>query len=231
MMNTDQAIAKSLLLNRADGFSVLRFIRKSARHYLVSTVVALVLLAGVVYQGEMPMRLFFMLGFGMYCGALLRDIGWLRRMKKDWEFASRIIDWGKVESMAEGRETANLVFKDMRKRLTILIAVLVAAAGLLLYAMNVAWLYEVHDDACRMIAAEIANRPAYHGALPDREIQALITNLISASVIHGCVDADGVPSDLNGHPFIIRREPHRVSVATEWSLWQPFGNRHMVEIE
>jgi hypothetical protein len=51
------------------------------------------------------MKLLFMAGFGMYCGALLRDIGWLRRMKRDWAFTARIIDWKKVEAMAEGKDT------------------------------------------------------------------------------------------------------------------------------
>ena len=119
----------------------------------------------------------------------------------------------------------------MRKKLTILVAVLIAAAGLLLYAMNVARLYAVHDDACLVIAGELAGKTADNGALPDPEVQIIIRDLINASVIHGHVDADGAPSDLNGHPFIIRREPKQVSVATEWSVWQPFGIKHMVEVE
>ena len=108
-MNTDQTRAKSLLLDRAQGFSVFRFIQRSAWRYVISILVALALLAGVVWVEGMPMKFICMLGFGMYCGALLRDIGWLRRMKNGWEFTSRIIDWGKVEAMAEGREPANEV--------------------------------------------------------------------------------------------------------------------------
>jgi len=116
MMDTDQTIAKSLLLNRAHGFSALRFIRKSARRYFVSILVALALLAGVVWQAGIPMKLLFMLGFGMYCGALLRDIGWLRRMKKDWESTSRIIDWEKVKAMAEGIQPVDHVRQDTAGR-------------------------------------------------------------------------------------------------------------------
>ena len=119
----------------------------------------------------------------------------------------------------------------MRKKLTILVAGLIAAAGLLLYAMNVFRLYAVHDDACRVLAMAIANRTADNETLPDHEIQIIIRDLISASVIHGRVDADGAPSDLNAHPFIIRREPKQVSVATEWSVWQPFRIKHVVEVE
>jgi hypothetical protein len=119
----------------------------------------------------------------------------------------------------------------MRKKLTLLIAVLITAAGLLLYGMNAAWLYAVHDDACRVIAMAVARRTAENGALPDPEVQRLIGDLIRASVIHGRVDADGAPSDLNGSPFIIERGPNHVSVATERSVWQPFGIKHVVEVE
>ncbi len=106
-MMTDQDIAKALLVHRTAGFSIRRFIRKSARRYCLSILAALALLAGAVYHADLPMKLLFMAGFGMYCGALLRDSGWLRRMKRDWAFTSRIIDWKKVEALAEGKDTAN----------------------------------------------------------------------------------------------------------------------------
>jgi len=106
-MMTDQDTAKALLVHRTQGFSIRRFIRKSARRYFLSILAVLALLAGAVYHEDLPMKLLFMAGFGMYVGALLRDTGWLRRMKKDWAFTSRIIDWKKVEAMAEGKDTAN----------------------------------------------------------------------------------------------------------------------------
>ncbi|MCX6377272.1 MAG: hypothetical protein NTU88_14775 [Armatimonadetes bacterium] len=105
-MSTDREIAKTLLLTRATGFSIRRFMRKSVRRYFLSLLAALALLAGAVYEEGGPMKLFFVAGFGMYCGAFLRDAGWLRRMKKDWAFISRIIDWQRVEAMAEGNESA-----------------------------------------------------------------------------------------------------------------------------
>ena len=106
-MMTDQETARALLLHRKEGFSIRRFVRKSARRYFLSVLAALALLAGAVYHDDMPVKLFFMAGFGMYCGALLRDTGWLRRMKKDWNFTARIIDWRKIEALAEGKDTAN----------------------------------------------------------------------------------------------------------------------------
>ena len=106
-MKTDQDIAKALLLNRTDGVSIWRLIRSSSRRYLLMILAAFALLTGAMYEDDMFIKFLFTAGFGLYCGALLRDTGWFRRMKKDWAFTSRIIDWPKVESMAEGNESAN----------------------------------------------------------------------------------------------------------------------------
>lgn len=38
--------------------------------------------------------------FGLFSGALLRDIGWLRRIRGQWPFTEKIIDWRKVETIA-----------------------------------------------------------------------------------------------------------------------------------
>ena len=43
----------------------------------------------------------------MFLGALIRDFGWLRRIKKLWPFTQKIINWQKVEDVAEGKESAN----------------------------------------------------------------------------------------------------------------------------
>ena len=106
-MKTDQDIAKALLQNRVEGVSICRFIGSSSRRYLLMILAALALLAGAVYEDAMFLKFLLTAGFGLYCGALLRDTGWIRRMKKDWAFTSRIIDWPKVEAMAEGNESAN----------------------------------------------------------------------------------------------------------------------------
>ncbi len=103
----DQDRAKVLLMHRTEGFSIWRLIRKSARHYIFSILAAIALLAGALNYKDVKTKLFFMTVFGVYCGALSRDTGQLRRMKKDWSFTSRIIDWTIVEAMSEGKDTAN----------------------------------------------------------------------------------------------------------------------------
>jgi len=59
----------------------------------------------------------------------------------------------------------------------------------------------------------------------------MISNFISASVIHGRIGADGAPTDLNGNPFVVQRDATQVSVATERSVWQPFRIKRAVEVE
>lgn len=119
----------------------------------------------------------------------------------------------------------------MRKKLTILIALLIVVGALFMYGMRVGTFYAFHADACHVIALGIAGRMADNGAVSDHEVQVTIGQLISASVIHGCLGADGVPTDLHGNPFIIQRDANQVSVATEWSVWQPFRIKRVVKVE
>jgi hypothetical protein len=97
--------------------------------------------------------------------------------------------------------------------------------------MRIAMLYAFHDDACYVIALDLARRTSNNTAVSDNEVNVIIRELIRGSVIHGRVDEDGSPKDLNGNPFLIKREINKVSVSTVWSLWQPFGNNRVVEVE
>lgn len=103
----DQDRAKALLMHRTEGVAIWRLIRKSARYYIVGILAPIALLAGALSDKDVKTKLFFMTVFGMSCGALSRDVGQLRRIKKDWSFTSRIIDWTIVEAMSEGKEMEN----------------------------------------------------------------------------------------------------------------------------
>ena len=119
----------------------------------------------------------------------------------------------------------------MRKKLTILIAVLILIGGIFVYGIRVATSWAFQGDACLVIALEIAGRTADNGAVSDDEIRVMIGDLIRASVIHGHVGADGAPTDLNGNAFVVQRDANQVSVATERCVWQPFGIERVVELE
>jgi hypothetical protein len=43
----------------------------------------------------------------MFAGGILRDFGWLRHIKRQWPFTQKIIDWQKVEDLAEEQESLN----------------------------------------------------------------------------------------------------------------------------
>jgi hypothetical protein len=118
----------------------------------------------------------------------------------------------------------------MRKRLIILAIAVLIAAGLVLYAARVWWVRAVHDDACCVIALGIAARKAENGSVSDAETRAMIVHLIDAGVIHGLLDADGSPTDVNGNPFAVRHDEKVVSVATRPSFWDPFGVERRIPV-
>jgi hypothetical protein len=105
-MMTDQERAKALLMNRTEGVSIRRIIRKSARHYVLSILVTLGFLT-IAFIQDSRIKYFYMVAFGMSCGVLLRDVASLHRSKKDWGFWSHIMDWKKIEKIAEGERLAN----------------------------------------------------------------------------------------------------------------------------
>ncbi len=106
-MNREQQMAKALLQNRTGGFSIRRLIRRSGPGYLLTALIAVIFLAFSLCQADIPIRFLCLTAFGLYCGALLRDIQWITKIKKDWPFTSRIMDWPKIEAIAEGKDTAN----------------------------------------------------------------------------------------------------------------------------
>ena len=119
----------------------------------------------------------------------------------------------------------------MRKKLKILVAVILLVGVMAAYGLHVGWLYVTNDDACLVFALGIAQEIALNGAISDHEVQAMMSECIVGSVVHGRIAADGAVTDLNGNPFEVHRDANQVSVATQWSVWQPFRIKHVVEVE
>jgi hypothetical protein len=105
-MMTDQERAKTLLMNRAEGFSILRLTRRSGRRYFFNLLVAIALLT-IAFKEDGQIKYFYMVAFGMSCGVLLRDVASLYHSKKDWGFWTQIMDWKKIEEITEGKGLAN----------------------------------------------------------------------------------------------------------------------------
>lgn len=101
-MQQEQKLAQHMLAHREKGFSVGYVIRRSAWHYLILLALTTVMLAATVTTEDRLLQLFFMWGFGMFAGAILRDVGWIRRIKKNWPFSQKVTDWPKVEAIAQG---------------------------------------------------------------------------------------------------------------------------------
>lgn len=106
-MNREQQMATVLLQNRSQGVSMRRLIRRSGVGYLLTALIAVIFLSLFLCQDDVPIKFICLTGFGLYSGALLRDIQWFNRIKKDWLFISRVLDWPRIEAIAEGKETAN----------------------------------------------------------------------------------------------------------------------------
>ena len=100
----EQQIARALLTQRDEGFSIWKGIRSSSLRCGLRAVTAAVFLVGAVFVSNLPIRLAFTWGFGFLLGSLSRDVMWLRHLRNRWPFACRITDWAKVEAIANGGE-------------------------------------------------------------------------------------------------------------------------------
>jgi hypothetical protein len=105
-MMTDQERAKTLLMNRAEGFSILRHIQRSGRRYFFNLIAAIAL-SIIAFNEDGRMKYLYMIALGMSCGVLLRDVTSLHHSKKDWGFWTQIMDWKKIEEITEGKGLAN----------------------------------------------------------------------------------------------------------------------------
>ena len=87
-----------MLETRERGVSYGLFLRKSARPYLILLLVYGVLLSVLVC---LDLWMPFVLMVGMLLGCLLRDVGWVRRIKQTWPFTLKTTDWDIVQRLAE----------------------------------------------------------------------------------------------------------------------------------
>ncbi len=94
----DSDFAKELLRQKADGFSLVRILRKAQHTYILFSAVLIVVVLGACMYPDNPM---FWLLIGLCVGVVLRDYRWLRASRSQWPIAERFIDWDKVEQAAK----------------------------------------------------------------------------------------------------------------------------------
>ncbi len=104
---TEQALARHFLKHRETGYSITYVLRRSKLRYGFHVAVLVAFTAVFNTTDDLWLKGFSLWAIGMFLGALVRDFGWLRRIKKSWPFTQKITDWQRVEVIAEGRESAN----------------------------------------------------------------------------------------------------------------------------
>ena len=102
--NTEKQLALHLLAHKRRGYSILHILNASKYRYIFHLLLIAALICCYFWIKDKILNLFFLFTIGMLVGAVVRDIGWIRRMKMIWPFNERVIDWKKVEEIAEKKE-------------------------------------------------------------------------------------------------------------------------------
>lgn len=88
---------------RRDGFAVLPFLRRNAARYVLVLAAGA---AGIAAYAFLQQETMCWIVLGALAGALLRDIGWLRNVRKSWPFTVRVTDWDEVQRIADEEPAA-----------------------------------------------------------------------------------------------------------------------------
>lgn len=98
---SDQFLALRMLEAREQGYTFRLFYRRNLGRYAF-----LFLVSGATIALVAQLRLWSIasLILGMVVGAVLRDLGWLRSVRRTWPFTRKVMDWEKVERLAAEAE-------------------------------------------------------------------------------------------------------------------------------
>lgn len=95
----EKKLVQHLLYHKEHGYSFRYILRKSAVRYLILfAIVATVIMVNCHYCTEGGAE--YLLA-GLAIGAVLRDFGWIRQGKRAWPLYEKVIDWGKVQDIAD----------------------------------------------------------------------------------------------------------------------------------
>jgi len=99
---SDKALAANLIQIKMIGYPLWKYIQAYLVKYLCCIVPVSILFW--LIKIDTP---FFTLLFGIFIGALARDLGWSIYSKKTWPFQEKVIDWQKVKELAEINNNTN----------------------------------------------------------------------------------------------------------------------------
>ncbi len=95
----EQKFAKRLLLFRGQPVTILSLYRQGGKALAMQLIYFVVAIAVLVW---MNLYAFAFLMIGILVGALANSFGAARQAVKIWPTQSKVLDWGKVESVARG---------------------------------------------------------------------------------------------------------------------------------
>ena len=102
-MQTEQNLALHLLAHREKGYSIAYVLRHSRILYAILVGILLLNVIGFCATDDLLSKALYLLGVGLVFGVLVRDAVWLCMIKRQWPFKQRIINWQKVEEIADGK--------------------------------------------------------------------------------------------------------------------------------
>lgn len=100
---TEQQLARHMLAHQAKGYSLAYVMRKSALRYAIHIGILALFVIWFFATDVLCYKGLCLWGLGAFTGALARDFGWLRKIKAQWPFTEKIINWQTVEDLAEGK--------------------------------------------------------------------------------------------------------------------------------
>jgi len=98
---SDKLLAERMLQARASGgHKFLPFLGMNAKGYILLVLFFSALLAILGFVGCWPA--FFVVA-GVLVGVFLRDASWLTSLQRTWPFSVKVIDWDKVQRIANAK--------------------------------------------------------------------------------------------------------------------------------
>ena len=99
----EQKYALRLLEARSNGYTVGFWLRMAAVRYLVVLGgLAVIVLGYLIESNDFNSKLaLFFLGSGL--GVFWRDIAFFRASRRIWPLSERVMDWNKVQQLADGK--------------------------------------------------------------------------------------------------------------------------------
>jgi hypothetical protein len=96
---SDKFLANLLIEKRKSKCSFMHLCKVTFKSYIMTVFSFCMLIAILYYFKANTIVMIYVLG--MYVGMFIRDRWWFLRMKETWQFDEGIIDWQKVEQLAD----------------------------------------------------------------------------------------------------------------------------------